>query len=610
MMLRSSMRVSALFAISMIAHAYADPAAVKGETFRVQKNKVTGIPGFFKSSNHRAPACPPPVPTIPINSSVPLPNPNALPGAFFPNPLVSNSLTPPPQTVGVNFIAGIQGLNPTFLGTPPDTFGVKGLTQFVVGDNNGVVSFDPVTGKRDNIIDTENATLANLDGDFTIFISNHDARIHYDRLANRFIAVAMPVDIFIDQGQGFTFSLAVSDSGTLTKDTQWSVFTVFDNSIIPDSNGCPGDVTNPVTLGIGWDYPCVGIDQNAVYVAQTAIANVPESWISNSLYVIQKESLYNGDGPVIITAFPNITKTADGNFVGSQDDYRDADSTVQPLNNFDDPNPAFGYALCNDPVFFGRLQLFRILNAGSTSPSLVGPFNIDVMQTYCKIIDPIQGMPFLNQLYGNLGSIATLDDRLADTSQINKKQIYTGHTVRVNNTGLSSASGDRTGIRWYQLDVTGDPTGQGLGTETATTIPALVQAGTLFDTAVSNPLYYAYPAIMSNSQGDISICGTVASVNNSPSAFFVGKAGTDPKDGTLKIGTVPPNVYAVGNGHFVRSITEGIPTASAVGPFIEQRWGDMSYSSVDPVDKKTIWTIQEICSNGLETVVVAQLLAP
>ncbi len=364
------------------------------------------------------------------------------------------------------------------------------------------------------------------------------------------------------------------------------------------------------------DYPTLGIDKNALYVS---IANFVQNngtpppgnspWLSNSLFVIQKKSLYKGDGPVVITAFPDITKDTSGNFVGDQQNYR-GNSTVFGLDNYDDPCPKFGYVIATDPVYFGKLRLYRVLDAGSDSPSLVGPIIFDVLQTYVKESDPIGYSPFPTNLYGNFGKLEFLDDRLADTSHINKKQIYTGHCLTVNSNGVCDpTTGDRTGIRWYQIDVTGDPTGRGKGCEKATTVPALVQAGTLFDPSTRDPLFYKFPAILSNSQGDISICGTVSGNKQPISAFFVGKAGTDPKDGTLRIGTTPPSVYAVGSGHFNRSLGEG----GGVGvefPPVGQRWGDMSYSSLDPLDKKTIWTIQEIAVNGIETLVAAQLQAP
>lgn len=579
---------------------------IKGHTYLREKCLLQKRHGKSHHAPTVCPPCPPPLPHLPINGSAPQLNPNALPGAFFPNANVSNLLVPPPQKIDLTFVAGSQGLNPQVFGTPPDTYGVKGLTQFVMAINPGYVSFDS-QGKRDKVLNTECATLANLDGNFSLFMANADTRIHYDRLSNRFVMINLVVDdvsINLTGGVGYSgLSIAVSDSGILSSDTQWTVFTVFDGATVPTSNGCPGDVTDPVGAGVIFDFPCTGIDANAIYVAAN-IFDRTEAYVTNNLFVIQKKSLYEGEGPVVITAFPEVTKTLDGQFVGDQQAFRDASATLMPLDNYDDPNPKFGYAISQDPAFFGKLRLFRIVDAGSTHPSIAGPFITDVLQTYTNNSLVVQDAPFQGQLYGEMGLLLTPDDRPCDSSHINKKQIYAAHNILSDRNGIASVDGDRVSVRWYQLDVTGDSTGRGRGKEKVSTIPALVQAGTLFDTATTNPLYYIYPAIMSNSQGDLSICGTVSGVNQPPSAFFVGKAGTDPKDGTLKIGAVQPNVFATGSGHFTRSLGSG--TFHNIG----QRWGDMSYSSLDPVDKKTIWTIQEIIHDGVEVEVVAKFTAP
>ena len=273
----------------------------------------------------------------------------------------ANLLQTPPQTLGLVFEAGYQGVDPSFLVAPPDTFGVIGKEQFVVGDNQGMVSYNR-QGIRDGLVDAEGASLVNLDGDFSLFISGYDARIRYDKLADRFIYIASNGDIFaIVNG----FTIAVSDSGVLSDETVWTVFSWFDSDVAPDKNNCPSN------QGYFNDYPCMGIDQNAIYVCFSNFSIDLGTWLSNSLYVIQKKSLYERTGPVLITAFPDITRAADGSFVGSQDDYR-TNSTVFPVDNYD-PDPDYGYALCTDPVYFGRLQLFRILDA--ECPSLKACFN-------------------------------------------------------------------------------------------------------------------------------------------------------------------------------------------------------------------------------------------
>ena len=70
---------------------------------------------------------------------------------------------------------------------------------------------------------------------------------------------------------------------------------------------------------------------------------------------------------------------------------------------------------------------------------------------------------------------------------VRNKQLYACHSIQIDSTGTGNPTGDRVGIRWYQFDLTGDPTGNGCGTETETTCPVLVQWGTIYDSAASNP---------------------------------------------------------------------------------------------------------------------------
>ena len=585
----------------------ANSKIIKGKSFYVEKNKKISIPGLFDyhSLLRAAPPCPSPLPNLPINGSVPQLNPTPLPGAFFPNPLAVNSLTASPQTVGVTFTASHQGIDPEFEVETPNTYGVMGLSQFLVGGNTGLVSFNR-SGARDGILDDEGATVTNLDGDASLFINNLAARIHYDRLANRFIIVQLSGDVNYGVFGNNGITIAVSDTGIMSDTTQWSVFTMYDLTAAPDSNGCASDVN---AAGVHFEYPTVGIDANAVYLSTSVYNNTTNAWITNNLLVLQKSSLYNPLTPVYITSFPLVTTNSLGGFVGDQQAFRTT-STLVPLDNFDDPNPAFGYAVSQDPEFFGKLRLYRILNAGTQSPSIAPPITFDVLQTFSNRSQASAYPNFLDQKYARFGRLEYVDDRLANSSHINGKQIYAAHAIYIDNTGVAGVgTPDRLGVRWYQLDVTGDATGQGLGADLVTTVPALVQAGTLFDPTIVDPLYYNFPAITSNNQGDIVISGTVSGQTFPPAAFYVGKAGAEPKDGILHIGIVPPNTYAIGSGTFTRTLGLG---NRAMNTILKsgQIWGETSFSSLDPLDNQTIWTIQEIAQNGRATLVVAQLLAP
>lgn len=561
---------------------------IKGESYQLEKGKKNYIPVSSRHSNTRVlPPCPPP-PPLAGNYAV-TQNPDALPGAFFPAS-ASNSLNPPPQTVDLTFIGGDSGTLPQYVGTPPDTMGIALPNQFLVGLNSGFVSFDK-QGNRDNVIDFEPQTICNLDGDMSILVDQSDPNLRYVKADDRVYIINLNND---GNGSGLNngFTIAVSDSGILSPSTKWTTLTVFDNTVLPDANGCPGD------QDLFWDYPSLGIDDHAIYTSADMF-DVNGNYLTTSLFVIQKSSLLT-DGPVNITVFRDVV-----GFIG-QPDLRESGSVITGVTNFDS-NPEFGYYIAPDPFLFGKLNLYRVINPGTRTPTLSTAIDINVMATSA---DPLHGVPWQGNLYGDLGTLESNDDRMM-TPIIRNNQLYVVHEIIVDQTGVGTVSGDRYAERWYQLDVTGDTTGNGGGTETVSTVPSLIQGGTWFDNltpAGQGPLNFTFGSIMVNARGDLVIGATVSGDNLSASCAFAGRLASDPK-GSLRVGAnTAGNVYALGAGSYTRLLGQGAP--AQFGAAVQQRWGDYSMTSLDPEDDMTIWTIQERVFHGLEQVVVAKLLAP
>ena len=146
-----------------------------------------------------------------------------------------------------------------------------------------------------------------------------------------------------------------------------------------------------------------------------------------------------------------------------------------------------------------------------------------------------------------------------------------------------SDAGDRDGARWYEIDVTGGA-------------PALVQSGTLFDAAASNPRFYWIPSIMVSGQGHAALGASAAGATQNINAVTAGRFASDPA-GELQSPLL-----------FTASATAYNPPADPGPP---RRWGDYSYTSLDPNDDMTMWTIQEYC-NAADAygVRVVQLIAP
>ena len=345
---------------------------------------------------------------------------------------------------------------------------------------------------------------------------------------------------------------------------------------------CPGDQD---TI---YDFPTIGIDKEAIYIGRNIFDKVG-NFLSLSLFVIQKESLFN-KGSAIITAFRDIV-----GYPGDSNPIRNAQGTLQPAMNFDSDGQ-YGYIISTDPKMFGSLLFWRIKNPGSEKPRLSNVMQLDVLTTG-SLVDPSK-VTFPDNYYGKFGAIEYVDDRLQMAHVINK-QLYTTHAILTDIYGIGSEKGDRVSSRWYQFDLTGDPNGSGKMTEHFDTKPALVQAGTLYDDEnATDPWAYNFPAIMTNKNGDLTLCGTVSSKNYPLSAFFTGRRKEDEK-GTLYIGEKRPSVFFGGIGPFTRSLSQ-----------FGQRWGDFSYTQLDHEDDLTMWTIQEVARDGLEVQVVAELKAP
>jgi hypothetical protein len=434
-------------------------------------------------------------------------------------------------------------------GYPPDTMGCAGPTQFIIALNGRIRSFNKTTGLQDNGID------ANTDIFFipvmTPPVTNNfttDPRIRYDRFTKRWFVIMIDVP-----GQsGFLpnrIMFAVSDGSVITASTVWS-FYQFQGSASSFA-----------------DYPTLGIDANALYIGCNMFATSGSgSFVNCNGYVVQKSSLLNG-GPIVFTTFANLIT---GSGVKKAGPY-----TPQGVDNVD-PAATEGYFIGVDYASPTKLQLRRVSNPGSGAPSI----SANVAITVPTFISPITPT-----IKGSTNVIDGLDERLLAATMRNGS-IWTAHQVGVDSAGGTSTI-DRNAERWYQI--TNIPSGQ---------TPALVQSGTVFQSGSTN-LSYWMGTITVSGQGHAAMGFTVGGPNHYMDAAATGRYATD------TLGTMQ-NVFTY--------TASGAPynagdVSSASEP---HRWGDYSYTCVDPNDDMTMWTVQEwsaFSQNGF-AVQVAKLPAP
>ena len=310
-------------------------------------------------------------------------------------------------------------------------------------------------------------------------------------------------------------------------------------------------VTTAGDTGKFADYPTLGIDVNALYIGVN-VFNTDGSFFNTTAFVVQKSSITNS-GPIVVTAFRNLIGGVTGPY------------TPQGVDNYD-PAATTGYIIGVDASSSTRLRLRRVTNPGSGTPTISGNVSI----TVSSFASPLT----VSHLSGTT-ALDGLDERLL-AAHYRNGNIWTAHNVGVNSSGTSS-SVTRNGVRWYQLqNVSGSP--------------SVLQSGTVFDSSSTNRFYWM-GSIMVSGQNHAALGFSTASASEFVNAAASYRLASD-SSGTMRA----PVLYTAANTAYN-------------APY--NRWGDYSYTSLDPADDMTMWTVQQFCnSTDSYGVQVARLLAP
>jgi hypothetical protein len=448
------------------------------------------------------------------------------------------------QTLGVTFTSheAEQAFSITLSAyTPPDTMGVVGPTEFVTV-LNGVIR---ANSKSDGAVGYLDTGLNNFFSSVRSSKGTGDPRVWYDRLSDRWV-----ISCFNRAESDNRILLAVSDP-TITDidaDTMWTFFYFV-----------PSDV-NASDAGLFADYPTLGVDANAVYISAGMFSG--NSFANTSAFVINKSQLYASSGGNLatmpagtITGFPNLA-----NCVGCSGMFAaHGASSYNPSGS--DPGYFISIALRTDDVLIIR----RVNDPGSSAPTL-GP----------EILVPVpQGLGYANLSVDTADATTDLDAlewRLM-AAHLRDGRLWTTNTQFVNASGAPSPlPGARAAVRFYEIDV-------------STATPALLQTGTIYDSAATNPFNYWMGTVMVSGQGHAALgfsrTSNASGAANWPAAATAGRLAGDPS-GTVQ-GT--PLVYQAGQAAYKGYSFETLGRA--------RRWGDYSMTSLDPCDDMTIWTIQE-----------------
>jgi hypothetical protein len=498
--------------------------------------------------------------------------PGALAASQWPLPSANAPVTQSgaPQTLGTQF-DGVTG--PSETGAfPPDTEGAVGPTQFVVFVNGRLRTFNKTTGVADGVINVDpdvffSSVLTPPAAGEVVFTS--DPNVRFDRLSNRWFLNI--IDVVLNASTGATTKanrvlIAVSDAasnGSITGSTVWTFYQF------------QGDAT------LFTDYESFGIDASALYIGGNMFT-LAGAFNSTKGFVIPKAPLLTGS-PATVWAFSGLVATSTGA----------GPFAPRGVDNYDPTNTgaaALGYFIGVDNATFNTLMIRRVTNPGSLGPAPTISANISVATPLTTRFPVL--VPHLGNTGGTNGRLDALDDRLY-AAHLRNGRLWTAHSIGVNNTGVAGATNNRNAARWYEL-------------QNLSATPSVLQSGTLFDnnaTNDANQRNYWIPSIMVSGQGHAALGCSIAGTNERVNAFTTGRLAGDTL-GALRDG--PGGAALPG---YTATAAAYNPPGDPGGP--SRRWGDYSFTSLDPKDDMTMWTIQEYC-NGTNTygVRVVKLIAP
>ena len=436
--------------------------------------------------------------------------------------IVATQPTESSLTAGLSFTGAGRNLD-GIASIPPDNMGAIGPTQYITIVNGKIKTFDKTTGALDGFLNITDATFWNSvrNGSGT-----SDPRIRYDRKTGRWFVVEINVAATLNR-----IMIAVSSGPNITGTGSFTFF----------------QFSAPSGFD---DYPTLGIDDNALYIGTNNFTSSSGSFSKTNGYVIRKSTILTGT--LNVTAFQGLATGAGAGPL-----------TPQGVDNYDNA-PTFGYFIGTDNVAFGILQIRRVSNAGTAAPSISGNITLTVPTTGYPIgAQTGIGVPYQGVTSGR--SLDDLDDRLF-AAVIRNGRLWTAHNIQVNTAGVANITGGRDGSRWYEIDV--NP-----GT------PVLIQSGTIFSAAASNPTSYFIPSVMVSGQGHSAFGLSSAGLAAFPNTSAAGRQGTD----------------ALGTTAAVFNTTASATTYNLEGANTKQRWGDYSLVTLDPIDDMTMWMINEYC---------------
>ncbi|MAN59608.1 MAG: hypothetical protein CMC08_07210, partial [Flavobacteriaceae bacterium] len=296
---------------------------------------------------------------------------------------------------------------------------------------------------------------------------------------------------------------------------------------------------------------------------------------NNRVYALERDAMLAGDPAAQVIGFP-LPGIATSGFY-----------SPQALNVTDDNMPAPGNApiiYLQDDAWSGvstdHVKLWNV-NVDWNTPSN-STISSPVELTTTSFISVFDGGSFSNLTQPNNGvAIDALQATIMNQAQFRK---FSGHNSAVFNfvVDTDATSGERAGVRWFELRQSGD--GQPW---------SIYQEGT-YTSPDGKHAWHA--SMMMDLQGNIGMGYSAMAGPTTPnptnfrvSSYYTGRYANDP----LNTMTVSEELIAAGNAN--------IPGV---------RYGDYSKIDIDPSNEKEFWFINEYMNNGRKDVVGVFQIAP
>lgn len=289
------------------------------------------------------------------------------------------------------------------------------------------------------------------------------------------------------------------------------------------------------------DFPSLGWDARAVYAGGNLVCSKnggPWTPANSVIFVMRKTTILSSADPLVVTAFGL-------GFVGNP---------KAAVN--DDPDAASGYFIASHPT-----QLYRVNDPGGTP-------------TVTTLTVP-GGPPFCT---GTCGIQQKGSPELFHCGGTQEARIKNGHLFNVTRAGIDpenpDACGARAALRWYDFDLN----------ESTSGAPSLHQWGTVLDQQwVDGDRDYFVPSIAVSGQDHLLIGASYSGIDDYIGIAAAGRLATAPLGTTSQ-----PAALVVATTPFSFSSSS------------DARWGDYSYTEIDPDDDMTFWTFQSFC-DGVDT---------